>query len=633
MLLSGIRGIVHKNMSNEKGVGHETVKKRKRLSELAICKRELANCQRLLKEHKDENIRLSNLLAATTLKLEDRGEKGLLCNLQRELEDMKKKLVENRKYVETLKWSHQQSADCLVSELNKYKAQLLEQTSACSFLEAELDEYKEEEIKASKRKSNSKQAVLSAFKWHEERTDPDILRAVTAFWEAFSEQTTGNLEWRSLKRRSKLQRMIAWKHVTEYGWNGDMIKELDACFVEKKRFSAVQIAKLSDMESNFNLKVASDLGKCDPGWKKYGRSILPSEASCRRKQHRVHEAAICHGLSSFPVEQNGNVWCWGDEEGNKFTQGVNRYVYEIYAKLNDTTVTKDNPWIIPVTGDLARVSYRGKGITMCGPKEADPRLPSQRLTGKTMNQSRKLYTPAVAGYTSEADMMPYFDKLVNAFMQIEKDGFCTVDGVEYPIHIRCVVVADMSFLHKFLGRGGSSGTTTCFCFMCSSKCHFRHKGYPGGCLKCRKTKQVYDVGSGCQKCLHHDVCTPEFLEWERVRFHDLCARVVPNIPLSKLPFWESVPALRAECIRRCDSAAERMCVSGKSTEAHLQKWLLAKCRRKLCMICRCSLILVIKLIFLHFRVTQKDVHSHQVQTTALNFVTWRLLEKTWQNVT
>ena len=104
--------------------------------------------------------------------------------------------------------------------------------------------------------------------------------------------------------------------MTEYGWNGDMIKELDACFVEKKRFSAVQIAKLSDMESNFNLKVA----------KKYGRSILPSEASCRRKQHRVHKAAICHGLSSFPEAQNGNVWCWGDEEGTRFTQGVNRYV-------------------------------------------------------------------------------------------------------------------------------------------------------------------------------------------------------------------------------------------------------------------------------------------------------------------
>jgi hypothetical protein len=36
---------------------------------------------------------------------------------------------------------------------------------------------------------------------------------------------------------------------------------------------------------------------------------------------------------------------------------------------------------------------------MCGVKETDPRLPSQFLTGKTMNQSKKLYTPAVAGYT------------------------------------------------------------------------------------------------------------------------------------------------------------------------------------------------------------------------------------------
>jgi hypothetical protein len=52
-------------------------------------------------------------------------------------------------------------------------------------------------------------------------------------------------------------------------------------------------------------------------------------------------------------------------------------VYEIYYKTFNSSVTKVNPWIVPVTGDLARVSYRGKSVTMCGPKEADPRLPSQ----------------------------------------------------------------------------------------------------------------------------------------------------------------------------------------------------------------------------------------------------------------
>jgi hypothetical protein len=68
------------------------------------------------------------------------------------------------------------------------------------------------------------------------------------------------------------------------------------------------------------------------------------------------------------------VWCWGDSKGN-FETGVNRYVYEIYVKARCPLVTKDKPWIIPLTGDLARVNYRGKAITMAGPKQADPRLP------------------------------------------------------------------------------------------------------------------------------------------------------------------------------------------------------------------------------------------------------------------
>ena len=110
---------------------------------------------------------------------------------------------------------------------------------------------------------------------------------------------------------------------------------------------------------------------------------------------------------------------------------------------------------------------------MCGVKQSDPRLPSQFATGKTMNQSRNLYSPAVSGYKDEKNMMPYFEGLVAAFVDIEQKGYCTVDGVQYPIYIRCVVVVDMAFLHKYLGLGGGSAKTKtiCFCFMCSSKCH------------------------------------------------------------------------------------------------------------------------------------------------------------------
>ena len=260
---------------------------------------------------------------------------------------------------------------------------------------------------------------------------------------------------------------------------------------------------------------------------------------------------------------------------------MNRYIYEVYQKTAmNSLVTKNNPWIIPLTGDLARVSLRGKGITMCGVKEADPRLPSQLLTGKTMNHSKNLYTPAVAGYTDEKKMMPYFDEMVAAFMEIEERGYCMFDNDRKYVNIKCVIVADMSFLHKYLNRGGGSATTTCFCFMCSSKSYYRHKGYPGGCQKCRRNNSVYNTETGVQSCLHHDVCTPEFLKWEESRFDDLTQRVSKKIPLTKLPPWESVSALRNECCKRCQSPQEEILLKKKTTEAQLQRWILARCKRK-----------------------------------------------------
>jgi hypothetical protein len=97
----------------------------------------------------------------------------------------------------------------------------------------------------------------------------------------------------------------------------------------------------------------------------------------------------------FPESENGNLWCWGDRDG-LFTNGVNRYVYEVYYKLDPQAelAPAENPWLIPLTGDLARVSFRGKHVTMCGVKQGDRRLPSQKETVKSMNQSRHMYTPA-----------------------------------------------------------------------------------------------------------------------------------------------------------------------------------------------------------------------------------------------
>ena len=110
----------------------------------------------------------------------------------------------------------------------------------------------------------------------------------------------------------------------------------------------------------------------------------------------------------------------------------------MYVDAWDLRATADDPYIVAVTGDLARVSFSGKAVTMCGPKQCDRRLVSQLLTGNkgNMNQSRNLYTPAIGGYSTESDMMPLFEQLVDTFVAIEKQQYCVVDGKEYEVFIK-----------------------------------------------------------------------------------------------------------------------------------------------------------------------------------------------------
>jgi hypothetical protein len=271
------------------------------------------------------------------------------------------------------------------------------------------------------------------------------------------------------------------------------------------------------------------------------------------------------------------VWCWGDGEGN-FKTAVSRYVYEIYVKARCELVTKDKPWKLVVTGDLARVNFRGKAITIGGPKQVDPRLPCQEKKGKTSNQSREMYTPAVAGYVDESYIMKYFNAMVAAFREIERQGYCIVEGTIHTVYIEVYVVADMAFLHKYLGRGGGSHACTHFCFLCSVASKYRHKGYPGGCLKCRNEGKVYDDITGCQKCLHHDECTPEFLEWQTARMTYLEETVKPRIPNCARPFYENKEGLMVECLTRCKTEGERK--MKKKSIAALEKWLKADGRTR-----------------------------------------------------
>jgi hypothetical protein len=99
-------------------------------------------------------------------------------------------------------------------------------------------------------------------------------------------------------------------------------------------------------------------------------------------------------------------------------------------------------------------------------------------------------------------------------------------------------------------------------------------------LKHRQLGQVYDEETGVQTCLCHDVCTPAFLQWEKERFEDLSQRVATEIPMSKIPPWESVGALRGECVKRCVTAQDRQHLNKMATESQMQRWLLSKSRRK-----------------------------------------------------
>ena len=421
---------------------------------------------------------------------------------------------------------------------------------------------------------NIKRVILKAFGWEQATADPTMLRAACGFWKGTAECTDCGDTRTSFKRR-----MDIWIYLTNHGFNGRVHDVMNKTFMVKNKFNVVELCRKSDVESKFNSCALQSVAECQPGKTQYERGLLCSGTTLRRMQQKVHRLAETIGFSSLPLEENGNVWCWGDAKGN-FETGVNRYVYEIYVKARSTLVTKEKPWIVPLTGDLARVNYRGKAITMAGPKRADPRLPCQGGTMKTSNQSREMYTPAVAGYVDEGHVMKYFDAMVASFREIESRGYCIVEGQRHIVFIDVIVVADMAYLHKYLGRGGGSHACTNFCFLCSVNKKYRADGYPGGCRSCRKQSIAYDKDTGTQICRHHDVCDGDFMKWQAARLQYLTEVVKPRIPKSSRPFYEGLNGLKEECLKLCKNANEISFVTKKKSIAQLEKWLKADSRTR-----------------------------------------------------
>jgi hypothetical protein len=424
--------------------------------------------------------------------------------------------------------------------------------------------YKKRERRiAKKRWTRLKISVKDAFGRNSIPEDSSLFRAVCGFMEGSQEghddnrrfvaeyvqrQDNNNDAEVTSARTTKCGRKGLLAQIVSFMYNGEVAKELEVNVLRKKRFSTVKLARVSDMNSSFNPSALGAIASCEGGKAKGEVGLLCGESTLRRCMDKVLILAQNLGFYYLPPEHGGSIWCWGDDSG-LLRGAINRYVKTIYHDACCDTVTKDAPWIVPLTGDGVVTSKRGAYVTVLGAKLADGRLVQQEQTGKTMNQSSAMYTPIVAGFADEAELMPFFQRMVEEFLKIEEEECCVVNDKRYTVYIHIIVVADKSFMQKFTQRGGGSHSATCFCMLCGCMRNFKHVGYPGGCLNCRALGKVYGE-DGLQICGHYDLCTTEFLTWQRERYTELC-RLVPVFPLSSLPAWEDVQQLREECLKRC----------------------------------------------------------------------------------
>jgi hypothetical protein len=358
--------------------------------------------------------------------------------------------------------------------------------------------------------------VTEAFGCFSIPEDSTLFRAVCGFMEGSQEGSAENRwlvddyvkrlhktkdEEGATRRATKFGRKELLSQIVSFMYNGEIAKQLEDNVLRKKRFSTVKLARVSDTNSSFNPSALGAISSCEGGKAKGEMGLLCGESTLRRCMDQVFQLAQKLGFYILPKEHAGTIWCWGDDTCLLRT-AVHRYVKRIYYDACCESMNKDAPWIVPITGDGVVTSRRGTFATVLGPKLANRRLVQQEKTGKTMNQSSDMYTPAVAGFVDEAELMPYFHRLVSEFLQIEEQQYCVVNGKRYPVYLQIIVVADLSFLHKYTGRGGGSHASTCFCMLCGALRHFKHLGYPGGCLDCRERGKVYG-DDGVQICGHY----------------------------------------------------------------------------------------------------------------------------------
>jgi hypothetical protein len=229
----------------------------------------------------------------------------------------------------------------------------------------------QENVARKQHEYKSKSSLLRSFRWKEKDADPVVLQGVVAFGGATGEkERTG-----SSNRSSKDIRKTILKAIIKDGFGGELQAELEKDVVKKKRFNVFELAKLSDLESKFNSEALGSIAHCEPGLQRNHQGLLPSATTFNNCLMGINREAARKGFSCMPQT---NTLCWGDAEGNTLREGV----YTVYFDAWDARATADGPYVLAVTGDLARVSFSGKAVTLGGLKECDRRLVSQQLTGK-----------------------------------------------------------------------------------------------------------------------------------------------------------------------------------------------------------------------------------------------------------
>jgi hypothetical protein len=260
-------------------------------TELSVARRALEVAQ----QKNDEVLGLIDRFCKKTEEEKSTSE-GLLMSLREENTKLKQRLGLHHVRMEQLKRTITDSSDAYDALVQK--CDLLEET-----IQRQVDEVLPPlngPLNAHNR--DTKRAVCHAFGWSFESADPVLLRAACAFWEGCCIVDHDGTERVSFKTRLEI-----WLEITFRGFKGEAMDVLEKAFRKGSKFDVVELARRSDVKSQFNATSVGAVSHCELGKKKYDRGLLCSDATLRRTQKRVLQLAKSLGFSTYPMEEEGKV--------------------------------------------------------------------------------------------------------------------------------------------------------------------------------------------------------------------------------------------------------------------------------------------------------------------------------------